>query len=175
MLRFVLSPEITEDLVDDLVACWTEVTNTGGAVGFVAPVTADDIRPTAEETFARCVPGGPDRLLVGFGDDGRAACWLVLADSGSWLRAHWRWVFRVMVHPKHQGKGYGGELMRAAADAGRRLGLEALHLTCRGGTGVDAFYAGLGYAEVGRIPQAIRVAPGDDRDEIYMVAALNAA
>ena len=34
--------------------------------------------------------------------------------------------------------------------------------------GVDGFYRGLGYHEVGRMPGAIRVAPGDDREEILM-------
>jgi hypothetical protein len=37
---------------------------------------------------------------------------------------------------------------------------------------VDAFYRGLGYVEVGRLPGAIRVAPGDDRDEIILTCRL---
>ncbi|GAA5073433.1 GNAT superfamily N-acetyltransferase [Thermocatellispora tengchongensis] len=172
MLRFVTDPDLTPRLVADLIDCWAEATNAGGAVGFVPPVTADDVRPTAERTFARCGPGGPDHLLAGFDEDGAPACWLVLADNGSALRAHWRWVVRVMVHPKHQGKGYGAALMRAAEDVAREQGAEALHLVCRGGTGVDAFYARMGYREVGRIPGAIRVGPGDDREEIYLVKML---
>lgn len=75
----------------------------------------------------------------------------------------------MQVHPKHQGKGYGRALLLAADDAARSLGLEALQLTCRGGTGVDRFYASVGYQEVGRVPRSIRVTPGDDRDEIYML------
>jgi hypothetical protein len=59
--------------------------------------------------------------------------------------------------------------MSAADEAARSLGLEALQLTCRGGTGVDGFYAKLGYREVGRVPRSIRVEAGDDRDEIYMM------
>ena len=54
----------------------------------------------------------------------------------------------------------------------RRRGWEFLSLTARGGTGVDAFYRGLGYTEVGRLPGAIRVAPGDDRDEILLTRRL---
>lgn len=182
---------MTPGLFEDLLACWVDVTNAGGAVGFVPPVTRDDIRATAEKTFARTGSGlprrggpgvgrptsdgpngsAPDALLVGFDDDdgGRVACWLILADSESALRAHWRWVLRVMVHPKHQGKGYGRALMLAADDAARALGLEALQLTCRGGTGVDTFYTKVGYREVGRVPRSIRVSPGDDRDEIYLI------
>ena len=43
-----------------------------------------------------------------------------------------------------------------------------MQLTVRGGTGTEAFYTRLGYREVGRLPGALRVAPGDDRDEIIM-------
>jgi GNAT superfamily N-acetyltransferase len=164
-MRFVLAPEMTAELFEELLDCWTEVTNAGGAVGFVPPVTPDDIRPTAEKAFART----SDDLLVGFDEEDRVACWLILADNGSGLRAHWRWVVRVMVHPKHQGKGCGRALMLAADDAARRLGLEALQLTCRGGTGVDGFYASVGYHEVGRVARSIRLAPGEERDEIYLI------
>lgn len=170
--RFVTDPDLTEELVAELVECWAEVSNAGGAVGFVPPVTAAEVRELALPTFARCGPDGPDHLVAGFDETGRLACWLVLADAGSRLRAHWRWVLRVMVHPKHQGAGYGARLMRAAEEAARELGIEALHLTVRGGTGTEGFYARFGYTEVGRIPGAIRLVPGDDRDEIYMVLRL---
>lgn len=50
--------------------------------------------------------------------------------------------------------------------------VDAIRLTCRGGTGVDRFYASCGYKEVGRVPGAIRVADGDDRDDIVMLLPL---
>jgi hypothetical protein len=49
------------------------------------------------------------------------------------------------------------------------MGLEQLHLAVRGGTGLEHFYARLGWREIGRWPGALRLAPGDDRDEILMV------
>jgi GNAT superfamily N-acetyltransferase len=72
-----------------------------------------------------------------------------------------------MVRPGMQGRGYGAALLREAATVGRRLGWEALHLTVRDGTGVERFYQAHGYREVGRLPGALRVAPGDDRDEAH--------
>jgi GNAT superfamily N-acetyltransferase len=81
-------------------------------------------------------------------------------------------VLRVQVHPAHQGRGLGTVLMRGVHDIARARDLEFLHLGARGGTGVDAFYRGLGYTEVGRVPGAIRVAPGDDREEILLVHRL---
>jgi hypothetical protein len=49
------------------------------------------------------------------------------------------------------------------------MGLEQLHLAARGGMGLERFYARLGWREIGRWPGALRLAPGDDRDEILMV------
>jgi GNAT superfamily N-acetyltransferase len=74
-----------------------------------------------------------------------------------------------MVHPRHQGRGYGRDLLSRAESAVRALpGIEAIRLTCRGGTGAEAFYATCGYKEVGRVPAAIRVSPRDTRDDIIM-------
>ncbi|EEP73787.1 GCN5 N-acetyltransferase [Micromonospora sp. ATCC 39149] len=165
-LRFVLDPDLTAELREQVVALWVDVTNAGGAVGFVAPVTGADVRPVAEATFAGIVDG-PDRMLVGY-DDARPVAVLVFADNRFDLKAHWCVLKRVMVHPGTQGRGYGSALMRKAEWLGRKLGWAALHVTVRDGLGLEQFYARLGYREVGRLPGALRVAPGDDRDEILM-------
>ncbi|MET0414707.1 MAG: GNAT family N-acetyltransferase, partial [Actinoplanes sp.] len=97
---------------------------------------------------------------------------LFIVDNRFALKDHWRVLKRVMVSPKSQGHGYGAAIMREAEAVGRRMGLAALHVTVRGGAGVERFYEGLGYREVGRVPGALRVAPDDDRDEILMWLAL---
>jgi hypothetical protein len=56
--------------------------------------------------------------------------------------------------------------------AREQLGLEQLQLTVRGKTGTESFYEGFGYEVVGRVPGAIRVTPGDDRDMVYMMVRL---
>ncbi|PWU48694.1 GNAT family N-acetyltransferase [Micromonospora sp. S4605] len=165
-LRFVLDPELTPELRERIVALWVDVSNAGGAVGFVAPVTAAEVRATADPTFAGIVDG-PDRLLVGYVGE-RLAAVLIFSDNRFDLKAHWCVLKRVMVHPDTQGHGYGAALMREAERIGRELGWEALHVTLRDGLGLDRFYRGLGYREIGRLPGALRVAPGDDRDEILM-------
>jgi hypothetical protein len=45
-------------------------------------------------------------------------------------------------------------------------------VTVRSGSGTEDFYARLGYREVGRVPSALRVGPGDDRDEIVLACRL---
>ncbi|MEE6257952.1 GNAT family N-acetyltransferase [Plantactinospora sonchi] len=165
-LRFEVDPPLTAELRDQIVTLWTAVTNAGGAVGFVGPVTEDDVRPLALATLA-AANDGPDRMLVGY-EDGRPVALLFLTDNRFRLKAHWGVLKRVMVHPDRQGYGYGMALMRHAERVARNIGWAALHLTVRGGLGVEEFYRRLGYQEVGRLPGALRLGPDDDRDEIMM-------
>ncbi len=153
-----------------LLACWTDVTNAGGAVGFVPPVTRDDVAPALDALVGR-VAEGRERLVV-LRVGGEVAGWAVLKLSADPLRRHWATVLRVQVCPDRQGRGLGRVLMDGVHDAARALGLEMLHLTVRGGYGLEGFYAGLGYRESGRMPGAIRVAPGDDREEVHLYRLL---
>jgi GNAT superfamily N-acetyltransferase len=157
-------------LRQELLTCWTDVTNAGGAVGFVAPVTEDDVAPVLDRLLDG-VRSGRDVLAV-LAVDGATAGFAALVGSSSPLRRHWATVLRVQVHPSRQGQGLGRVLMAGVHDIARDRGLEFLHLGARGGTGIDGFYRGLGYTEVGRVPGAIRVAPGDDRAEILLVHRL---
>ncbi len=171
-LTFELDPQIGPGLRDGVLSLWTDVSNAGGAVGFVPPVTVDDIRPEWVKHLA-AISEGRTRLLVGYDEEGAVAATAFLTYNTHRLMTHWIWLYTVMVHPRHQGKGYGRDLMAAAAEAARSFeGIEAIRLTCRGGTGADRFYASCGYKEVGRVPGALRVAPGDDRDDIVMLLPL---
>lgn len=159
-------PALTAGLYDALVATWVANTNAGGALGLVAPATTADAEVLAAPMWAR-LQAGVDELVVGR-VDGAVVGWFVLESRGGPLSPHWRTVKRLQVDPSVQGRGYGARLLTEAVVAARRLGLEALHLTVRGGTGTEAFYAARGFREVGRLPRALRLAPGDDRDEIHM-------
>ncbi|WP_030755243.1 GNAT family N-acetyltransferase [Streptomyces griseus] len=174
-LTFEVDPAVDRSLTDGVLALWADVSNAGGAVGFVPPVTPEEIRPS----LLRHLTGmdrGTTRLLVGRDGDGRIAATAFFAFNEHRLMTHWVWLYTVMVHPRHQGKGYGLDLMAAVERAARTApgfeAVEAIRLGVRGGTGVDSFYARAGYKEVGRVPGAIRVAPGDDRDDITMLLPL---
>jgi GNAT superfamily N-acetyltransferase len=162
--------DVDEALRRELLTCWTDVTNAGGAVGFVPPVTEDDIAPALDDLVRRVREGRA--LLALLTVDGGTAGFAVLVRAASPLRRHWATVFRVQVHPSRQGLGLGRVLMDGVHAIARADGLEFLHLGARAGTGADGFYRRLGYEEVGRMPGAIRVAPGDDRDEILLVCRL---
>ncbi|SEK20865.1 GNAT family N-acetyltransferase [Streptacidiphilus jiangxiensis] len=167
-LRFTLDPELTPDVVEGIVGVWTDASNAGGAIGFVPPVSREDVRPTALAAFAG-LGDGADRLLVAHDvETGRLAGALFVVDNRFGLKAHWRGLARVMLHPDFQGRGDGVALLAEAERLARGWGLTGLQLDCRGGIGLEHFYARCGYKEVGRLPGAIRVAPGDDRDDILM-------
>ncbi|MEY9993390.1 GNAT superfamily N-acetyltransferase [Streptomyces sp. V4I8] len=171
-LTFTLDPAVTPALRDGILDLWTDVSNAGGAVGFVPPVTREAVRSALVQHFA-AMTEGRTRLLVGHDAAGAVAATSFFTFNTHRLMTHWAWLYTVMVHPRHQGKGYGRDLLTAAEQAARTFdGIEAVRLTCRGGLGLERFYGSCGYKEVGRIPAAIRVAPGDDRDDVIMLLPL---
>ncbi|MFJ2936491.1 GNAT family N-acetyltransferase [Streptomyces sp. NPDC087219] len=174
-LTFEVDPAIDPALRDGVLSLWADVSNAGGAVGFVPPVTPDEIRPSLLKHLVAMSEGGT-RLLVGRDETGAVAATAFFTFNTHPLMKHWVWLYTVMVDPRHQGRGYGRDLMAAVEHTARTAegfeDIEAVRLACRGGTGVDGFYAKCGYKEVGRVPDAIRVAPGDDRDDIIMLLPL---
>ncbi|MEV3909119.1 GNAT family N-acetyltransferase [Streptomyces canus] len=171
-LTFTLDPAVTPALREEVLDLWTDVSNAGGAVGFVAPVDRETIRPELVKHVA-AIEEGRTRLLVGRDEDGQVAATAFFHFNTHRLMTHWVWLYTVMIHPRHQGRGYGRDLLSAAAHAARTFeGIEAIRLTCRGGLGLERFYGSCGYKEVGRVPGAIRVVPGDDRDDVIMLLPL---
>jgi len=171
-LTFALDPAVDPALRDGILDLWTDVSNAGGSVGFVPPVTREEIRPELVKLFVGMAEGRT-RLLVGRDERGEVAATAFFVFNAHRLMTHWVWLSTVMVHPRHQGKGHGRDLLAAAADAARTFdGIDAIRLGCRGGSGLERFYGSCDYTEVGRVPGAIRVAPGDDRDDITMLLPL---
>ena len=105
-LSHELDPVVSLQLRDGLCELWVAVTNAGGAIGFVPPVAAEDVRPDLMAHLA-AVDAGRTRLLVGRDGKGTvlAAAFLVL--NGHRLKRHWCTVNTVMVHPALQGRGHG--------------------------------------------------------------------
>lgn len=168
MLTFVLDPGPTPALLDELTALWAEVSDAGGAVGYAEiPVDRDEIRAEVER-YAAALAEGRMRLLAGLGPDGRLAATAFFALNTRRTTGHWCWLYTVMVRPCLQGGGHGRALLAEAERHARKLGLEALRLTCRGGMGLEDFYRSCGYREVGRVPDGLRIAADDHRDDVMM-------
>ena len=159
-------------LREQLLGLWVAVTNAGGSVGFAAPAPVDQVAATLDAHLA-AVAAGRDALGVVRDEEGGAAVGKgLLVSRGVDLFAHWRTVLRLMVHPSLQGTGAGRLLVEGLHDHARTLGLEHLHLSVRGGEGLEPFYERFGYRVVGTHPAAVRLTPTDTRDELFMVADL---
>ena len=158
---------------DQLVACWREVTNAGGAVGFpFPPVDAEHVRPALEAMLEGLAPTG-DRLLLASVDHGRLAGWLLLSLNAAAVTRHWAHVSRVQTTLQHRGRGVGRALMEEVArSAYEDLGLDQLHLELRAGPDLEGFYGRLGWEQVGRWPAALRLSEDDHRDEVLMLLSL---
>ncbi|WUW20596.1 GNAT family N-acetyltransferase [Streptomyces sp. NBC_01463] len=117
---------------------------------------------------------GPQRsrlLLASAG--GELAGWLNIRRDPHPLVAHWGTLHHVQTGLAFRGTGTGAALMRQARDMAREdMGLEQLRLAVRAGMGLEDFYGHLGWKEIGRWTGALRLAPGDDRDEILMALTL---
>ena len=159
----------------DLAACWREVVNAGGAVGFAeqAPVSDDDVTPVVDQMVAG-LDARLGRLLVATRGSALLG-WLLLTGNADPVVAHWGRVTRLQTAPAARGTGVARalltELHRSARDD---LGLESLRLEVRGGMGLEAFYARFGWVEVGAWPRALRFSRHGVRDEVLMARDLRA-
>ncbi|RKT03255.1 acetyltransferase (GNAT) family protein [Streptomyces sp. 3211.6] len=175
-LRQLTRPEeVTPELRKELAGCWEEVVNSGGAViaaGFpLPPVDRSHVAPVVDG-LVRALDPALARMLVAV-SGGALAGWLVVRRERHPLIAHRGTVNHVQTLPRLRGQGIATALMHRVAEVARaEMGLERLEIAVRGGLGLEGFYRGLGWAEVGRWPGALRVAPGDDRDEILMTLVL---
>jgi GNAT superfamily N-acetyltransferase len=171
-LTFELDPSITRELRDGVCGVWADVSNAGGAVGFVPPVAPEDVRPDLLRHLV-AMEDGRTRMLVGRDETGAVAATAFISLNAHRLKRHWCSVYSVMMHPSHQGKGYGRELMTAVEKAARAMdGIVGIWLSCRGGLGLERFYESCGYREVGRVPGAIKVSDTDFRDDVQLWLAL---
>ncbi|HVM15128.1 MAG TPA: hypothetical protein VM287_12485, partial [Egibacteraceae bacterium] len=106
MAHVRLNPPLDHLLMEGLVAVWTTVSNGGGAVGFVPPVTPSEVWPVADAAFSR-VRRGLDDLAVAYDDaSGGAPVGFGFLATNDWpLARHWGSVKRLQRHPVRRGRG----------------------------------------------------------------------
>ncbi len=161
----IVPPGEAAGLVRALGDLWLAVSRAGGAVGHTADEPEAHVRADAADAVAEVVAGRQHLLAVRAGD-GADLDGVVFLRPGTGPRvAHRGDVLRLMAHPSAQGRGLGRQLLAAVVDHARALGLEQLLLSARGGTTLPAFYAALGWTQVGVFPRAVRLGPDDARDE----------
>lgn len=172
-MSWLITPAMVEPRIrDQLLVCWQEVSNAGGAVGFPFPPVSGEQVSSSIDAMVRSLDQGVNRILVAT-VNGRLAGWLLLAGNSNELTAHWARVLRVQAALDFRNRGVGRALMEEVARAATEdLGLEQLHLELRAGMGLEGFYQSCGWREIGRWPAALRL-PAGDRDEVLMALALH--
>lgn len=155
-----------------LTTLWHAVSEVGGSVGFAPSAQRYEVAAAAAATIDAMRRGRAvgvalisGRALIGFG----------LLTPGERMTRHTGVVTLVMVDPDRQGTGAGTTVMHEILALAKDLGLERLTLSVRDGTGLEEYYARWGFVEWGRTPGWIRVADGDDREEIHLLAPTTAA
>ncbi len=135
------------------------------------PESSPNVEPALDEIIRGLSPQRSRILLAGV--DGALAGWVLLRREPHPLGVHCGTVNHLQTHVRFRGTGVGAALMRRLPEIARgEMGLERLRLTARAGLGLEDFYRRAGWTEIGRWPGALRLAPGDDRDEILMSLTL---
>jgi GNAT superfamily N-acetyltransferase len=162
--QFVSGPD-----VEELLDLWVAVNDSGGAVGFLPGASCAAVGAVLDDHLAQVAAGlatlatlrDPDGTLraVGF--------WEYPAVRGI---EHIATLKRLMVDPPAQGRNLGRLLHAAMIGVARRElpDVELLRLDYRSGLGLGDFYAGLGWAETGRLGQGIHLGGTDYADLVDM-------
>lgn len=158
-----LLAEVGPETAISLGTLWTAVTRAGGAVGFAADAPEEDIRAAAEQAIED-VGAGREQFFA-LHADGELVGAVFLRRGPKATVRHRADVVRLMVHPDLQGQGWGKALLDAVVAHATTTGLEQLLLAARGGTTLPEFYVKQGWTQVGLFPDALRIGPGDLRDE----------
>ena len=160
-----LNGHVPDGFEDELADLWYRVSVAGGSVGFGTSVDRAEVDRAAARVGGDVGSGRTPMLAVRDGD--RLVGVVRLERGGDPVVAHRAMLKLLMIDPDLQGQGWGTRLVDACIDLARELGIEQMYLSCRSRTGLEEYYTALGWTEVGRYPGGVRVAPGDDRDEVW--------
>jgi RimJ/RimL family protein N-acetyltransferase/ribosomal protein S18 acetylase RimI-like enzyme len=152
---------------------WMRTNDGGGAVGFLPGASRDRVEAALSAHEASMAAGETTAVVLRSAVDAQAIGLAFIVPVGTPLMPHVASVYRVMTEPTMRGRNLGRLLMSGVHRAAGGAGIEILTLGVRSGMGTSAFYEACGYRESGRILGAIRVAPGDDRDDITMTRRLD--
>jgi RimJ/RimL family protein N-acetyltransferase len=161
---------VTREQVLDL---WVRTNDAGGAVGFLPGAPRSRVAEALTQHESSMASGHTVAVLLRSAADDRVLGTSFLVRGTNPLLGHTRSVYRVMTDPSARRRNLGHLLMAGTHRVAREAGVEVLTLSVRSGTGLSRFYEACGYAESGRVLGAIRVAPGDERDDITMTRRLD--
>ncbi|WP_370894247.1 GNAT family N-acetyltransferase [Janibacter sp. GXQ6167] len=158
-------------LAEAVVSLWQRVNDAGGAVGFLPGAPREEVAAALSKHQGAMARGTTTAVTI-TGTQGELIGVGFVVGSASPLVRHVVNVEALMTEPSRHGMNHGSLLIAGIHRVARGNGAEIATLDYRSGTGLGEFYAGAGYDEIGRVPRALRIAPGDDRDRVLCMRRL---
>jgi ribosomal protein S18 acetylase RimI-like enzyme len=140
------SSEVLAALADILV----ETVAGGGSVSFLHPLAPEAAQGFWTTALAAAERG--ERVVLGAWDDGDLVGTVTLLLDCPPNQPHRAEIAKLMVRPAHRGRGFAAALMRAAEAIALARGRTLLVLDTAEEGGAAGLYEGLGYQQVGLIP-----------------------
>ena len=145
-----LSPDEVRAAADELATLLLDAHESNMALGISGPLTRERARSSWVDTASLLSPS--DRVLL-VGRDGDEIVGTVQvvrshADNGG----HRAEIVRLAVRGDQRGRGLGRQLLEAAVERARGMGVRLLYLTTHADTGSDRFYEAVGWTRSGVMP-----------------------
>ena len=154
MIEIREAAELTPAEYVQLAELIVTVVNDGASIGYLPPMAFADADAYWHSVL------GPNRVLLLAEEDGQivgsAQLFLEPRPNGN----HRAEVAKVMVHPSARRRGLGRSLMARLEEIARRNERTLLVLDTRDGDPSNDLYKGIGFVEVGKIPNYCRSEQG---------------
>jgi GNAT superfamily N-acetyltransferase len=145
-----LTPVEVEAAAGELAQLLLDAHDSNMALGLVAPLESEHAREVWIETAAKLDPAR--RVLLAARAGGRVVGTVQVVRAEAENGAHRAEVQRLAVLDAFRGQGLGRQLLEAAVERGRAMGLRLLWLTTHADSGSDRFYAAVGWSRLGSLP-----------------------
>ena len=158
--------------IDSLTHILVDSVDQGAAIGFLAPLGADDARRFWLEQVAPEIAARRRRLFAAE-RGGELVGTVQLLTAMPANQPHRGEIAKMIVHPAARRSGIGRRLMHHALGHAREIGKTLVTLDTRSGDVAQSLYASLGFQVAGVIPDYAWDADGKARHATtYMFAAL---
>ena len=145
-----LSPGEVVAAAGDLARLLLDAHDANMALGLAAPLTAEHAREVWSDTAAKLDP--ERRVLLVAREDGRVVGTVQVVRAGAENGVQRAEIQRLAVSAERRGEGLGRQLLEAAAERARGMGIRLLWLTTHADTGSDRFYEAVGWTRLGTVP-----------------------
>src|SRR5690554_4170851 len=122
MVSTDINPSLDSELIARLTAIWADVTNAGGAVGFVGPMTADEIGAAVTGWWPRVLEGEVDLVVARDDAAGPVMGFGFLTPVRDVIAPHRGTIEKLQRHPDARDRGIGTALLAGLEDCDRRRG-----------------------------------------------------